>query len=53
MRHVGHNNVIECRCVLISNTRFCQSYGSPVNSLRKQNKTRHGCDILVSYVEVS
>ena len=52
MRHVDHNNVIECRCVFISNTRFCQSYGSPAHSL-KEKKKRHGCHVLVSYVEVS
>ena len=54
MRHVDHNNVIECRCVFISNTRFFQSYGSPVHSLKKKKKKkRHGCDVLVSYVEIS
>ena len=38
MRHVDHNNVIECRCVFISNTRFCQSYGSPAHSLKEKKK---------------
>ena len=46
MRHVDHNNVIECRCVFISNTRFCQSYGSPAHSLKEKKKKTWMCCIV-------